>query len=114
MEYRIEIYQTDTGKRPFSQWLKEIKDHLVKAKVRMRLARLEMGNFGEYKSVGEGVFELKIDLGPGYRLYYGKVGKKTVLLLCAGDKSTQQSDIEKAKAYFTDYQSRGDCDEEKI
>jgi putative addiction module killer protein len=74
MEYTIEIYQTDNGKRPFSQWLKDIKDQTTKAKVRLRLDRLEMGNFGQCKSVGEGVFELKIDFGPGYRIYFGKIG----------------------------------------
>lgn len=96
MEYKIEIYQTDTGKRPFGQWLKDIKDHLTKAKIRLRLDRLEMGNFGQCEPVGEGVFELKIDFGPGYR---------------AGDKGSQKSDIQKAKVYFKDYQSRGDMDE---
>ena len=111
MEYKIEIYQTDTGKRPFSQWLKDIKDHLGKAKIRVRLDRLEMGNFGQCESVGEGVFELKIDFGPGYRVYLGKIGSMCVILLCAGDKKSQKSDIEKAKVYFKDYQSRGDINE---
>ncbi|HEY4832286.1 MAG TPA: type II toxin-antitoxin system RelE/ParE family toxin [Waddliaceae bacterium] len=111
MEYKIEIYQTDSGKRPFSLWLKDIKDHLTKAKVRLRLDRLEMGNFGQCEPVGEGVFELKIDFGPGYRVYFGKIGSKCVLLLCAGDKGSQKSDIQKAKVYFKDYQSRGDADE---
>lgn len=111
MEYRIEIYQTENGKRPFSDWLAHIKDHLVRAKIRLRLERLRMGNFGQCEPVGEGVFELKIDFGPGFRLYFGKIGKKCVLLLWAGDKSTQQSDISKAKTYFKDYYSRGGLDE---
>jgi putative addiction module killer protein len=111
MEYKIEIYQTNAGKRPFSQWLKDIKDHLAKAKIRLRLDRLEMGNFGQCEPVGEGVFELKIDLGPGYRVYFGKIGSKCVLLLCAGDKGSQKSDIQKAKVYFKDYQSRGHINE---
>lgn len=111
MEYKVEIYQTDSGKRPFSEWLKDIKDHLTRAKVRLRLDRLEMGNFGQCESVGEGVFELKIDFGPGFRVYFGKTGAKCVLLLLGGDKSSQKSDIQKAKAYFKDYQSRGGSNE---
>lgn len=111
MEYNIEIYQTDTGKRPFSLWLHNIKDHKTKAKIRLRLDRLEMGNFGQCKSVGNGIYELKIDFGPGYRIYFGKVGLKCVLLLLGGDKSSQDSDILKAKLYFKDYQNRGDVNE---
>ncbi len=111
MKYKIEIYQIETGKRPFSQWLKDIKDHMAKAKIRIRLDRLEMGNFGQWESVGEGVFELKIDFGPGYRVYFGKIGSKCVLLLCAGDKGSQKNDIQKAKVYFKDYLSRGDINE---
>ncbi len=87
--------------------LRILKINLTKAKLRLRLDRLEMGNFGQCESVGEGVFELKIDFGPGYRICFGKIGLKCVLLLCAGDKSTQKNDIPKAKAYFKDYQSRG-------
>jgi putative addiction module killer protein len=111
MEYKIEIYQTDTGKRPFSLWLKDVKDHVAKAKIRLRLDRLEMGNFGQCEPVGEGVFELKINFGPGYRVYFGKIGSKCVLLLYGGDKGSQKSDILKAQAYFKDYQSRGETNE---
>ncbi len=111
MIYKIAIYQTDTGKRPFSLWLKELKDNLGKAKIRLRLDRLEMGNFGQCEPVGDAVFELKIDFGPGYRVYFGKTDATCVLLLCGGDKNSQRSDIQKAKAYFTDYQSRGDYNE---
>lgn len=111
MEYEIEIYQTDTGKRPFSQWLNDINDHVTKAKLRLRLDRLKMGNFGKCEPVGDGVFELKTYFGPGYRIYFGKIKLKCVLLLCGGDKSSQKSDIQKAQAYFKDYQSRGINDE---
>lgn len=114
MEYKIKIYQTDNGKRPFSQWLNDLKDKLAKAKIRLRLDRLERGNFGQCKPVGEGIFELKIDFGPGFRMYFGIVGAKCVLLLCAGTKGTQKSDIQNAKAYFRDYHSRGDSNEQKI
>ena len=73
-----------------------------------------MGNLGQCESVGDKVFELKIDFGPGYRIYFGKIGLRCILLLCAGDKSTQKSDILKAKAYFKDYQSREEENEQKI
>lgn len=66
-----------------------------------------MGNFGHCEPVGEGVFELMIDFGPGFRVYFGKIDAKCVLLLCGGNKSSQKSDIQKAKDYFKDYQSRG-------
>lgn len=111
MDYKIRIYQTESGKRPFSQWLNDLKDRIAKAKIRTRLDRLELGNFGNCEPVGEGVFELKINFGPGYRVYFGKIGSNFVLLLSGGDKSSQNSDIQKAIAYFKDYQSRGVHDE---
>src|SRR6476469_3126145 len=111
MEFNVQIYQTENGKLPFSQWLNGMKDNSTRAKIRLRLDRLEMGNFGQCEPVGGGVFELKVDFGPGYRVYFGKIGSKCVLLLCAGDKGSQKSDIQKAKDYFKDYQSRGDINE---
>jgi len=65
-----------------------------------------LGNMGDAKAVGEGVQELGIDYGPGYRLYFGQVGASMVLLLCGGDKGTQAADIKKAKEYWADYQQR--------
>ena len=72
-------------------------------KIEARLRRLENGNLGDYRSVGEGVFELRIDYGPGYRVYFGQVGSTIVLLLCGGDKSTQDQDISTAKRYWANY-----------
>lgn len=72
----------------------------------MRLDRLRMGNFGDCKSISEGVCELRIHYGPGIRIYYGKIGKKVILLLCGGDKGSQTRDIIKAKEYLKDYQKR--------
>ena len=66
---------------------------------------------GDYRSVGEGVYELRIDYGPGYRVYFGQVGTTIVLLLCGGDKSTQAADIRKAKEYWTDYEKRENADQ---
>jgi putative addiction module killer protein len=105
-EIDIEIYETPSGKRPFEIWVKEIKEIHTRAKIRTRLDRLKLGNFGDCKTLQEGVCELRIHYGPGIRIYYGKIGNKVVLLLCGGDKSSQDKDIEKAKEYFKDYQSR--------
>ena len=77
----------------------------------MRLDRIKLGNLGDYRSVAQGVFELRIDYGPGYRVYFGQVGLTIVLLLCGGDKSTQQQDIGKAQEYWRDYERRESADE---
>ena len=71
-----------------------------------RIDRLTLGNFGDYRALDGGVFELRIDVGPGYRVYAARVGKVVVLLLCGGDKKSQSKDIENAKAYIQDYKKR--------
>ncbi|WP_347566275.1 type II toxin-antitoxin system RelE/ParE family toxin [Scytonema sp. UIC 10036] len=78
----------------------------ARAKIRNRLKRVESGNLGNYRSVGEGVCELKVDYGSGYRVYFGQIGTTVILLLCGGDKSTQEQDINKAKEYWKDYEKR--------
>lgn len=102
----IEIYETTTGKRPFEIWIKGIKEVHTRAKILTRLDRLRLGNFGDCKTIENGVCELRIHYGPGIRIYYGKIGKKVILLLCGGDKSSQDKDIPKAKEYLQDYQFR--------
>jgi putative addiction module killer protein len=81
----------------FRDWLKNLRDGVAKARISQRIDRLALGNPGHARSVGEGVVELKIDCGPGYRVYYVNKGRILVVILCAGDKSTQQSDILKAR-----------------
>jgi putative addiction module killer protein len=81
----------------FDRWLSGLRDNVGKAKVLARIRRLELGNPGDAAPVGKGVSELRIHHGPGYRVYYRQTGIATVLILCGGDKSTQVSDIEKAK-----------------
>ena len=81
----------------FDRWLSDLRDQVGKAKVLARIRRLELGNPGDVRNVGEGVSELRIDFGPGYRAYYKQTGRTIVLLLCGGDKSTQEGDIRKAK-----------------
>jgi putative addiction module killer protein len=81
----------------FEKWLKKLKDRQAKAILLVHIDRMEDGNFGNVESVGNGVYEKKIDYGPGYRLYYCQTGESVILLLCGGDKSTQQADIDQAK-----------------
>ena len=88
---------------PFSEWLASIKDARAVAIVRARLNRIRLGNFGDCKSVGDGVEELRIDFGPGYRIYYGREGSLLVVLLCGGSKRTQAKDILKAQRYWKEY-----------
>ncbi|OGQ16935.1 MAG: addiction module killer protein [Deltaproteobacteria bacterium RIFCSPHIGHO2_02_FULL_40_11] len=96
-------YEIENGRCPFSEWLDGLKDIAARAIIRKRLNRIRMGNFGNTRSVGEGVFELKIDFGPGYRVYYGLDGDTLVVLLCGGDKGSQERDIRKATEYWQDY-----------
>jgi putative addiction module killer protein len=101
----IQRYITPEGKVPFSEWFYSLRDTKAQARITARLERVELGNLGDYRSVGGGVWELRIDYGPGYRIYFGQIGSTIVLLLCGGDKSTQAQDIHKAIEYWTNYGS---------
>jgi putative addiction module killer protein len=102
----IREYQTTGGKIPFGEWLESLRDLQARVKIEKRLERVRTGNLGDYKSLGEGVCELKIDFGGGYRVYFGQIGTKIILILCGGIKRTQDEDIEKAKEYWRDYERR--------
>jgi putative addiction module killer protein len=106
VEYQVKVYQTHAGKKPFDSWLNSLKDKKIQVAIDLRLERVRLGNLGQNRSLGNGVYELKIDLGPGFRIYYGKIGLQVILLLCAGDKKTQQKDIDLAKKYFQDFKVR--------
>lgn len=80
-----------------------MRDRQGAARIRLRVTRAEMGNLGNHRSISQGVIELKIDFGPGYRVYVGLQGNEVVVLLCAGDKGSQQEDIAKARRYWEDY-----------
>jgi putative addiction module killer protein len=86
----------------FENWLLKIRDIIVKGKILARLKRAELGNLGDYKPVGEGVFEMRIDYGPGYRIYFLISNRIVVILLTGGDKSSQVKDIKKAKKIATE------------
>lgn len=103
---QIELYVTSEGESPFEEWLTELKDSKARAKIRVRLDRLGLGNFGDCKSVGSGIFELRVDFGPGYRVYLGQAGDTVVVLLCGGDKSSQTKDIKNANKFWADYKFR--------
>ena len=91
------------GRVPFDQWLNELDDKRAVARILARVVRLRQGNLGDCKSVGEGVFELRVDYGPGYRVYFGQKGRTVVVLLCGGDKRTQGRDIRLAKQYWREF-----------
>lgn len=102
----LRIYRTVDGRLPFGEWLASLHDERARARILVRLDRVSLGNFGDCRSVGEGVQELRIDYGPGYRVYFGQHGSTIVLLLCGGDKDSQAKDIDLAKHYWKEYSRR--------
>lgn len=99
----IQYYRAPNGRMPFVEWFESIRDKNTQNRIDKRLERLEDGNFGDYQSVGGGVFELRLQFGPGYRIYFGQMDDTLVLLLCAGDKTSQARDITIAKTYWMEY-----------
>jgi len=104
--FELEHYLNASGQDLFTHWLKALKDPIGKRAIIRRLSRLTLGHFGDHKPCAEGVWELRIDTGPGYRVYYARAGQTLILLLCGGSKRTQQSDIERACEYWKDWQNR--------
>jgi putative addiction module killer protein len=100
------VYHDATGASPFDEWVSGLRDRQTVARIQKRLIRLRAGNPGDYKAVATGVYELRLDFGPGYRIYFGFSGQQIVLLLCGGDKSTQATDIANAVTYWEDFQER--------
>jgi putative addiction module killer protein len=103
MMMEVRRYVTEAGKDVFGQWLSELSDARARAKIATRIDRLTVGNFGDCKPLRDGVWELRIDWGPGYRVYYGMLERTCVLLLCGGDKRKQASDIKRAVEYWKEY-----------
>lgn len=103
---KIQIYQTSNRESPFTIWLDYLNDINAKARILQRIDRIALGNLGDCEPVGEGVHELRIAYGPGYRIYFGNDGKQLVILLCGGTKRQQGKDIKKAKEYWEDYKAR--------
>jgi putative addiction module killer protein len=99
----VKFYATHERKVPFVDWMIGLKDSKGRDIIIARLARIRLGSIGDHKAVGDGVFELRIDYGPGYRVYFGREGKTLVILLCGGDKPSQGRDIELAKRLWDMY-----------
>lgn len=101
----LEICTLANGRQPFVEWVAslKVKNKQGVARIFVRLERRALGNFGDHKALGQGVSELRLAFGPGYRLYYGLIGDKVILLIWGGDKSSQKSDIKLAKKYWQDY-----------
>lgn len=98
----IRMFQDRRGREPFTVWVQSLSRQ-YRARIFARLDRVETGNLGDCTSVGDGVFELRLSFGAGYRVYFGEVGTTIVLLLCGGDKSSQKNDVVKAKEYWDMY-----------
>lgn len=111
--YQIEHYLTASDQKDlYLDWLQHLRDHQAKIAVIRRVARIEQGNFGDHKFCRDGVWELRIDVGPGYRVYYAIAGQRIVLLLCGGNKRTQSADIVHAVECWQDWKRR-DPDEKQ-
>lgn len=108
-EKDIIIYTSKDGSAPFLDWFIGIRDERARQKIQARIGRIRLGGLGIARSVGDGVHELKIDYGVGYRVYFGNVGNKIVILLCGGDKSSQNEDIKKAKVFWKNFKKDSRC-----
>ena len=100
----IEVRETER----FSEWLKGLRDQVARARIAVRIRRLAFGNPGDVRPVGEGVSELRVDHGPGYRVYFTRRGEVLIVLLCGGDKSTQARDIRNARTMANDLEDEHD------
>ncbi len=100
---KVELYEAPDGSYPYERWVDGLKDKSTRHRIQARIARLrQTGNPGRWVSVGDGVIEIALDFGPGYRIYVGQLGSRFILL-CGGDKRTQGTDIANAKAYLAEY-----------
>lgn len=102
-ERELRILILRNGRSPFKDWLRSLRDKPTKARIQNRIDRLRLGAFGDSRGVGGGVFELRIHLGPGYRVYFAMHGAQVILLLCGGDKSTQVRDIADAQRLWQEF-----------
>ncbi len=99
------IYADENGSEPFTEWLESLRDPSVRRRILVRLRRVEQGNYGDYKPLQDGIYELRFTFGPGYRVYFAEDGDTVMVILGGGDKSTQNKDIDNAKTRWKEYQS---------
>ena len=104
---KVIVYQYESGKEPFTNWLNGLRDQKGRRAILKRISRLEHGLYGDCEPVGEGVSELRLFIGPGYRVYFGEEDGHIVILLCGGDKDSQGRDIKTAKVYWKEYKAYG-------
>lgn len=104
--FELRRYIRESGVDVVGEWLRDLRDRRVRARIEARLTRLELGHFGDCKPVGAGVWELRIDFGAGYRVYYAMEAKTILILLCGGDKHSQQRDIQRAIKFWQECQDR--------
>ncbi len=102
---KLVLYETANGRCPWREWFDGLKDQKAQAAIDARLLRLQRGNLGDCKGIGAGVSELRVHVGAGCRIYFGQDGDTLVVLLCGGSKGSQKRDIDRARAYWNDYQS---------
>jgi putative addiction module killer protein len=105
MSKTIIVYSDENGKEPFTKWFNSLQDARVRRQILARLRRLEQGNYGDSKYLRDGVFELRLFFGPGYRIYFGEDGNTLIILLCGGTKTRQVNDIERALKYWKEYKN---------
>lgn len=103
MKKELRTYRTKQGKEPFIDWLNSLKDRVGRANIYNRLNRVALGNYGDCEPVGQGVYELRIHYGPGYRVYFSEQRETIILLLLGGSKRTQAKDIKKAQQFWTHF-----------
>ncbi len=106
MSYEILFYQKADGVSPLSDYISHLRDRTGKLQIARRIQRAALGNLGDHHTLGEGLHEMRISSGPGYRIYYAHRGDVIILLLLAGDKSTQGNDIATARNYLADFKRR--------
>ena len=106
---KIQLYKTISGDIPYLNWFDNIKDSKIRHRIRARLDRVTLGNLGDYKTLSDGILELRFKFGSGYRIYFAEQNDHLILLLCGGDKGSQEKDIDTAKQYLIELQ--GICNE---
>ncbi len=108
MNCEVEYYKTLQGREPVWEWLENLEGYALKGRIRRRIELLQIGHLGDFRSVGHGICELRIDTGPGYRVYFARKDPTYFLLLNAGDKNSQRKDIVKAYWYWEEFRRRND------
>lgn len=106
MTFKVFDYLTDDERDPFKEWISNLQDRQARSRILLRIQRMAAGNFGDCKPIDEGVWELRIDHGAGYRVYYARVGEKLIIILAGGDKRRQQADINTALEYWKNWKRK--------